>query len=197
MEFLTQSHLTGQSSNEGFRKLHFLSMPIFFQGFFLFQFLVIIIFLNLSSNKAWCETTPEKTPGTKVGFIGGPYLPSKIPGVTEILQVAGVRIGSSSHFGNFEAETFIGNGSGINFQSLVCNYRLNVASDTLPVFALIGLHVDAFKKPDATTSSGGGWQIGGGAETKIAGPLYLRSDFEYRFGPGTSLLVLVSLMLAF
>ena len=92
MEFLTQSHLTGQSSNKGLRKLHFLSMPIFFQGFFLFQFIVIFIFLNLSSNKAWCETTPEKTPGTRVGFIGGPYLPSKIPGVTEILQVAGVPI---------------------------------------------------------------------------------------------------------
>ena len=55
----------------------------------------------------------------------------------------------------------------------------------------------AYRKANATNVSSGGWQVGGGAESKIAGPLSVRSDFEYRFGPGDSLLVLISIMCAF
>lgn len=111
--------------------------------------------------------------------------------------MAGLRVGGNTHFGNFEAEGLVGNGHGVNYETVLFNYRLNVASDILPVHALVGVHADSYRKADATSASGGGWQIGGGAESKIGGPFLIRSDFEYRFGPGTSLLVLVSLMLAF
>ncbi len=159
--------------------------------------LSVIMYLLLHAPHACSEPISEKDLTSRIGFVAGPYLPAKISGVSEILQVAGLRFGTTTHLGNFEFEGVIGNGHGINFQSLLLNYRMNVASNILPIHALIGLHADSFIKADSTTASGGGWQIGGGAESKIAGPFSLRSDFEYRFGPGTSLLVLVSLMFAF
>ena len=157
----------------------------------------IISLLAFFAQSTWADAGSDKDLSSRVGFVAGPYLPSKISGVNEVLQVTGLRLGGNFQFGNFEAEGIVGNGSGINFESIIFNYRLNVASDIFPVHALLGVHADSFRKADATSSSGGGWQIGGGAESRIGGPFFIRSDFEYRFGPGTSLLVLVSLMLHF
>lgn len=159
-------------------------------------FLIYFIFILWVAN-AQSQTNSDKDLSMSVGVIAGPFLPAKISGVTEILQVSGLRLGSKSPLGNFEAEAMVGNGQGVNFQSLLFNFRLNVPSEMLPVHALAGLHMDTYRKADATSSSGGGWQIGGGVESKIAGPFLLRSDFEYRFSPGQSLLVLVSIMCGF
>jgi hypothetical protein len=166
-----------------------------------FKWLMIaFILFNVGFNvsKSFAEdSSGSATRDSRIGILAGPFLPSSISGVREILQVSGLRLGSNTRLGNFEAEGWLANGGGVSYQSFLMNYRLNIPSDNLPVHALVGVHADYYRKANATTASSGGWQIGGGAETKIAGPLSLRSDFEYRFGPGTSLLVLVSIMWAF
>lgn len=153
--------------------------------------------LALHSVESLAQDTTNKNLNSRIGLIAGPFLPSKISGVTEIIQVAGLRLGTNTKLGNFEAEGWLGNGSGVSYQSFLVNYRVDIPSEMIPVHCLIGIHADAYRKADATPVSSGGWQVGGGVETKIVGPLMLRTDFESRFGPGASLLILVSLMLGF
>ena len=160
----------------------------------------LILFLSAFLLAFQIQAETEKSnsaPAFSAGLISGPYLPSKVPGVEEILKVVGLRIGTNTNLGSFESEGWIANGYGVHFNSVAFNYRLNIINDYLPVHALVGLHIDSYTKPDSTSASGGGWQMGGGAEAKLFGPLLVRSDFEYRIGPGNSLLVLVSLMLGF
>ncbi len=162
----------------------------------LFFFLLsLLLFLQAQAQSNGADKSGESS-SYSVGLIAGPYLPSKVPGLEESLQVFGLRIGTNTQFGNFESEGWLGNGAGVNYRSVALNYRLNIANDYLPVHALAGLHVDTYQQADSTSASGGGWQLGGGAEAKLFGSLFARSDFEYRFGPGNSLLVLVSLMFA-
>ena len=158
------------------------------------RYCLFIIFI-LHAISAGAQDAANKN--SRVGFIAGPFLPSQIAGVNEILQVAGVRIGSNTKLGNFEGEGWIANGGGVSYQSFAVNYRLEIPSEIIPVHALAGIHADAYRKANATSASGGGWQLGGGVETRIAGPIMLGSDFEYRFGPGDSLLVLVSILCNF
>ena len=158
--------------------------------------LFLSVFLLTLQSQAEAEKS-DSAPAFSAGFITGPYLPSKVPGVVEILKVVGLRVGANSNFGSFESEGWVANGSGVNFTSVAFNYRLNIINDFLPVHALAGLHIDSYTKANSTSASAGGWQMGGGAETKLFGPILARSDFEYRIGPGNSLLVLVSLMFGF
>ncbi len=153
--------------------------------------------IALYSAQSLAQDTSNKNANSRVGIIAGPFLPSAIAGVKEILQVAGLRLGSDTKLGDFEAEGWLANGGGVSYQSFLVNYRMDIPGDVIPVHALVGIHADAYRKANATNVSSGGWQVGGGAEAKIAGPASVRSDFEYRFGPGDSLLVLVSIMFAF
>jgi hypothetical protein len=149
--------------------------------------------------QAFAQTEPGEADSYSIGLISGPLLPSKIPGVTEVLQLVGVRAGMTTHLGKFESEAWVANGSGVSYQSILINYRMEVFNQFLPVHALIGAHIDSYSTNDSsiTSTGGGGWQVGGGSEAKILGPVFLRGDFEYRSGPGKSLLVLVALMLQF
>lgn len=131
-----------------------------------------------------------------IGVISGPFLPSKIPDATEILEVGGLRFSGKLRFGIFEAEAWSANGDGEHYKSLALNYRVNVSNDIIPAHALLGVHADSWKSDSVGVSrSSGGWQMGGGSEFKIVPGFALRTDFEYRFGPGTSLLVTVSFLI--
>jgi hypothetical protein len=147
-----------------------------------------------------CRAQSERSDAntSSVGIISGPFLPNKIPGVTEVMQAVGARGGMNTRFGNFESEAWVANGSGVSYKSILFNYRMNVINDFVPVHAVIGAHFDSYATDNPNITAGsGGWQVGGGSEIKVLGPVYLRGDFQYRSGPGKSLIVLVGLMFLF
>lgn len=165
----------------------------------LLLFFGLILFILQTSLLCHAQSERAETDASSIGIISGPFLPNKIPGVTEVMQAVGVRGGMNTRFGNFESEAWVANGSGISYKSILFNYRMNVVNQFVPAHALIGAHFDSFSTddPNITTTGGGGWQVGGGSEIKVLGPFFLRGDFEYRSGPGKSLIVLVALMFLF
>jgi hypothetical protein len=132
-----------------------------------------------------------------VGF--GPFLPSKIGGVSEVMNGWAVRAGLATSLGFFETEFFNAHGDGANYNTVAFDYRLDVMSSSamkdLPVFLLLGFHADSYS-PTGTTSyrTSGGWHYGGGFRMPLGGVgsrFALRADFKQRFSPGTSLIVLI------
>ena len=165
----------------------------------LLLFFGLILFVLQTSRPCQAQTERTDADAYSVGIISGPFLPYKILGVTEVMQAFGARGGMNTRFGYFETEAWLANGSGISYRSILFNYRMTVINQFVPVHALIGAHYDSFstEDPNILITGGGGWQVGGGSEIKILGPVFLRGDFEYRSGPGKSLIVLVALMYLF
>ncbi|MES2962319.1 MAG: MFS transporter [Bdellovibrionota bacterium] len=125
---------------------------------------------------------------------GDTFLASKVSGVTEIVPGWGPGISIPTNKGLFMIDTFIGKGSGIEYKSLLADYRVNVVNDVIPVQFLIGFHTDTWTPPGSSTPKfAGGWHFGGGIMMPLAGPFYLESEFRYRLSPGTSLLIGVGL----
>jgi hypothetical protein len=135
------------------------------------------------------DAQDDSRASTELGVHSGPLLPSRISGVREIVPGWGLRASFPTGRGVFETDSFFGRGSGIEFNSLALDYRLDVANSYLPVHFLLGLHVDQYKGVGKPWTVASGWHYGGGTSLKIAGPLSMRVDFKSRFGPGDSLYV--------
>jgi hypothetical protein len=129
-------------------------------------------------------------------LAGGALLPSKIPLVTEVMPVWDLRATRRTKRGIFEGDVAFANSSGVSYDSLSLEYRYDLANDALPAFVLLGAQGDFYKGLGAGSyKAGGGWNFGGGGFLQLAGPLWLRGEFRYRFSPGTSILFLVGLSL--
>jgi opacity protein-like surface antigen len=125
----------------------------------------------------------------ELGVHAGPLLPSRIPYVREIVQGWGGRVAIPTAKGVFEIDNVHARGSGIVYNTLSLDYRADIKNDYLPTHFLIGFHGDYFHGPERGFTYAGGWHFGGGLTEKLAGPVYFRTDFKYRFSPGTSLYV--------
>ena len=141
---------------------------------------------------------------TEYGLAFGPFLPSKIGGVREVINGWAARVGLPTTRGNFEIEYFNAHGSGIHYHTVAFDYRLDLISRSsgptsadFPVHFLLGFHADSYQPAtlgDYRTS--GGWHYGGGLQIPLGGaesPVAIRAEFKHRFSPGTSLIVLVGL----
>lgn len=124
---------------------------------------------------------------------GDTFLASRVSGVREIVPGWGLGVSIPTGKGLFMFDTFLGKGEGIEYRSLLFDYRVNIDNDVLPVQFLLGFHTDAWTPPSGDSKFSGGWHFGGGVMIPIAGPFMLESNFRYRFSPGTSLLIGVGL----
>lgn len=135
-----------------------------------------------------------------VGF--GPFLPSRIGGVREVMNGWALRSGVDTSKGFFELELFTAHGGGADYSTAAFDFRLDIGGtgepSPLPVHFKLGLHIDGYRpiyqgvQQDLKFS--GGWHYGGGFRVplgEITGPLALRADFKHRFSPGSSLIVLI------
>ena len=127
------------------------------------------------------------------GAYGATFLPYRIAGVTEIVPGWGFLAAIPTAKGVFELATFLGRGNGINYDSVAVDYRYDIPFNTLETHALAGVNADTYASDTLTKSFVGGWHFGGGVSMQLGGPIFLRSDFRYRLGPGLSLLVTVGL----
>ncbi len=146
---------------------------------------------------------PSAQAAMEFGVAFGPFLPSRINGVTEVMNGSSVRAGLLTGKGFFEGELYSAHGDGSDYNSLGFNYRFDFGKDLIPeiqIFALLGLHLDYYKPATSDESrQGGGWHYGGGVRIplgSVTSPLQLRFDFKHRFGPGNSLIALLGLSLA-
>ena len=140
---------------------------------------------------------PAKTYSSEYSLFVGPFLPSNIGGVTEILHVVGGRIGLYTKMGTLEPEFFSAHGDGVTYNSASLDYRVDVSSQFVAAHFLMGMHLDHYAPPDTGYKMSGGWHYGGGLLLPLSGPIWLRTDFKYRFSPGTSLFVGVGVTVRF
>lgn len=131
-------------------------------------------------------------PSSEYALSGGALVPSKVPGVREVLPVWDLRASFRTRRGVFEGDFAAASASGVTYYATGLNYRYDLKNDVIPAFVLLGAHADSYRGENQSEMKfSGGWNFGGGIFAPLAGPLWLRSDFRYRFGPGQSLLVLV------
>jgi PAT family beta-lactamase induction signal transducer AmpG len=127
-----------------------------------------------------------------VGVQGGVLLSRGIRRMTEPVPGWALRASAPFKFGVFEVSTFLGRGNGESYHTFNFDYRIDLElfdADTAHI--VFGGHADYYRPIDRDAAFGSGWQIGAGFITPLAGNLALRGDFRSRFGPGTSLEILV------
>ena len=131
---------------------------------------------------------------SEYSLTGGALLPHRIERVDETLPIWDLRASARTRKGMFEFDASFANAEGVNYKTASVDYRYDLENSVLPVFLLLGVQGDDYQGVGASSEKfTGGWNFGGGFFLPIAGPLALRADFRYRFGPGTSLLALVGL----
>ena len=125
------------------------------------------------------------------GVQAGSLLPSRIAGISEIVPGWAMRASAPSSKGVFEASLYLGRGQGIQYNTTSIDYRLDIASELIRAHAILGLHADFFSSEARPSTFSGGWHYGGGITEPIAGRLLFRADFQHRFSPGQSVLILL------
>ena len=155
---------------------------------------IIVILFSFNPVKAAIE----------VGVAFGPFLPSQLPGVSEVINGAAARAGMSTGPGIFEFEVYTAHGEAVDYISLSFDYLFEIGKDLvpeIPVFVLAGLNRDSYKPSTSDDfRQGGGFHYGAGAKIPLGSaksPLQMRFDFKHRFGPGNSLIALLGLSFEF
>lgn len=137
----------------------------------------------------------------EIGIGLGPMLPSRIPGVREVMNGWALRGSMYTSKGVFELEWYNAVGNGALYNSNSLDYRLDIdsaeISKLIPVHFLLGLHVDYYKQTDAGYKIAGGWHYGGGMKFPLTQRVFVRSEFKQRFSPGNSLIILVGFSMVF
>lgn len=132
--------------------------------------------------------------GMEIGIHAGPLMATQIPRFREFISGWGARFSVPTEKGVFELDSYFARGMGQEYVSGMLDYRLDLPTEILPVHALLGVHVDRYVVPGREGRVAGGWHFGGGFTERLAGPLSVRADFKFRFGPGNSAWVGVSLV---
>lgn len=166
-------------------------------GRFFITFIAFIVFVAIVAFHAQGAEVDEKPNSYELGIHGGPLLPNRVAGVTEILSMVGVRAAAPTDKGMFELDFITGRGLGVVYHSASFDYRLDIVNDYRPVFFLLGGHVDSFEPLERSQRIAFGWHYGGGITEKIAGPIHFRADFRHRFGPGSELYIGVGILYRF
>lgn len=133
------------------------------------------------------EPSPSKS--YDFNIHGGPFLPSGIPYVRQLMNAWGLRASAGTRKGVFEAGFFTAHNDGISYTSTFLDYRIDVANEYGPVHFLLGGHGDYYTPLGKSSKIAGGWHYGGGFTIHVSGPVYIRADFEERFSPGTTVYV--------
>ena len=129
-------------------------------------------------------------------ITGGALLPNRIPNVTEVLTLWDIRASRHTNRGIFEVDGAFAQDAGSTYNSLSVDYRYDIENEAVNLFAMLGAQADYFRGlGQADSKLSGGWNIGGGAFFPVTESLSLRADFRYRFGPGTSILILAGFAL--
>ena len=156
--------------------------------------LVLALSLSWTPQESLAQENEAESIEASLGF--GPFLPSRIGGVREVLNGWSLRASLPTNKGTFEGMAFNARGEGLNYNTFLASYRVNMRNDFGQAHFLLGLHGDYFTSLDAFDEvtayrPSGGWHYGGGGRVQISGPVFFRFDFIHRFSPGQSLIVLL------
>lgn len=131
----------------------------------------------------------------EVGFHLGTFIPSQVPGLTEVTGMGGVRGGYRLSSGTVgELGLTMGSGDGASYKNLSLDARFDVPVESFVCFVFIGLGATYYKGVNQDWLLVGGGNLGGGIMTQVGGSSWLRSDMKFMLNPGASLYFNVSLM---
>jgi hypothetical protein len=175
--------------------------------FKVFPVLTLILSMFIFGNYCLALDSAKTRPSYfDLGVKTGSFLPSRIPGVTNLLPLFGIKIAHSvSPTLSLEYDIDMANAKGVRYYNGYFSLRNDfLIGDTIPLFFLIGVDAHYFKRADSYTNITNqldeefsyrlmsGWHMGVGGETQIYGDIYFRADVKMGFSPGRQLTVAVS-----
>lgn len=134
--------------------------------------------------------TPSDNASYEVGFHVGDILPNQIGGLSEIIGLGGLRIGTRiAPLTYFEGGFITGNGAGAQWKDVHADVRMDIPVENLVGFAYLGADTLYFKGAGKSTQVLFGGHVGGGLQAHFTGNVWFRGDMKFSISPGTSLYV--------
>ena len=131
---------------------------------------------------------------TYLGIHGGYILPSQIPGVTEIMSVAGARISFPQQVTWIELGLLDANAKGTTLYNANLSLKANIPLQSFYAFMLLGADFTYYTPPNTGTSlSAPGGHVGAGLGTTISDAVHFRSEMRFNFNPGVTMDILLGL----
>lgn len=159
--------------------------------------------IALFSFSAMGQAQDENTKGLGGGdfegaLIIGSLLPNQISGVTEIMGLGGLRMGTRiAPAGWLEGSLLMGNGDGQSWRNGNVDVRMDIPVENLVAIAFIGLDIVQYEGPGQSSTIDFGGDVGGGIQANVGGDIWIRTDMKFQFNPGTSLMIGLSFMWRF
>lgn len=160
----------------------------------------VFIFLSLFlvAGGALAQESANLSPQWEVGAAVGRLLPDQVDGVTEVMSLGGAHLAyrlspmvyAQSHF-------LTGNGHGQSWRNLGLSVRLDQELQDFLVSIYGGAQSTLSSGPGVKESNEFGGFVGGGLLMSTGGPTWLKMDMNFGFGPGTTLLISLALLLRF
>lgn len=159
-----------------------------------FLLFVSLFFCNTLLPEAFGQT--NTTSSTEFSVQAGPFLPTRIPGVTETLPFSGIRISQGIKSFRPEWTLFHGRSQGVIYYLSHLSVRNWLDRDSFKLFWMAGLNISLYQRAPRETTSfaftrASGFHFGFGILTTIAKHLDLRADFYFHNTPGYSGLLML------
>lgn len=166
---------------------------------------IIVIAFTLMANLGFAQDQGSSSSDGRfdLGIKTGSFLPYEVPGVAELLPMAGVKISHSvSSTMGLEYDIDFANAKGTTYYLAYFSLRHDFAvGNVLPMFFLLGVDLHYYKGADVYGSLSnsflyeqefrfsGGWHASVGSETLVYGDIWMRADVRMGFSPGRQLSV--------
>jgi hypothetical protein len=153
---------------------------------------VPLLFLLAFASVAKAQETGAAGSGSDFSVSVGSLLPNQIDGVTEILPVFGGRYAMSTGLGKLEFGGFNSHAEGVDFTTGEASLRGDFpVGDGAVGLVYAGIDLNWYaKKNSSDRQTETGFHIGTGAMLHVAETFWLRGEFKFMGGPGTSLYLL-------
>jgi hypothetical protein len=158
-----------------------------------FKTVLTIFFVFLLTSTAKAQNAGADGPDSSdFSFSIGSMLPNQIVGVTEILPVFGGRYAMPTGLGKFELGGLNSHAEGVDFTTLEASLRGDIPiGDGAVGLIYAGVDFNWYSpKNISERQTETGFHIGTGAMVHVAENFWLRGEFKFMGGPGTSLYLL-------
>lgn len=151
--------------------------------------LVVLLFVILPCFNLKAENS--STSRYEAGVFVGPLLSEDVTGVSEIVQLTGVRFSHPLWSTLLEYQVSAGNSYGISYRLLSLQIRQPLDFDFIKTHWILGFDAHSYKSstPSAISASPMGWHAGFGTTMDLSSSLYVRSDLHFGLSPGLQLLL--------
>lgn len=133
----------------------------------------------------------QSTLGYQAGVFVGPLLSQDVTGVSEIVQLTGLRFSHPLWTTNLEYQVSAGNASNISYRLISVQLRQPLDFEFMKMHWMLGLdaHSYKFNGSPSVSKSPLGWHAGFGTQLDLSSQFHLRTDLQFGLSPGLQLLL--------